>query len=120
MSIIFRVILVLVSLGTFFYMMKKIRQSKVQIEDSIFWILFSVVLIVISIFPQIPDFFAELMGIYSTVNLVFLVIIFVLLAKNFYMSIHISQLDYKIKSLSQEIALNEHNRNSEKFLSEHR
>ena len=105
MSIIFRVILVLVSLCTFFYMMRKIRQSKVQIEDSIYWILFSGMLIVISVFPQIPEFFAKLFGIYSTVNFVFLFIMFLLLTKIFYMSIHISQLEHKVKELSQEIAL---------------
>lgn len=113
MSIVFRIILVLVSLVTSLYMMKKIKQSKVQIEDSIFWIFFSAVLIIISIFPQIPDFFAKVVGIYSTVNFVFLVIIFVVLAKIFYMSIHISQLDHKIKELTQEIALYKHEKKND-------
>ena len=40
MSIILRVILIIASLLTILYMMRKIRQSKVQIEDSIFWVIF--------------------------------------------------------------------------------
>ena len=48
MSPIFRVILIVVSLLTTFYILKKIRQSKLQIEYAIFWILFAGVLIVFS------------------------------------------------------------------------
>lgn len=107
MSLIFRIILVIVALGTNLYMMKKIRHSKVKIEDSIFWIIFSIALIIISIFPQIADFLADLLGIYSTVNFIFLAIIFVLLSKIFAMSIHMSQLEHKVTELSQEMALKE-------------
>ena len=39
MSTVFRVILIVVSLLTTFYILKKIRQSKLQIEYAIFWIL---------------------------------------------------------------------------------
>ena len=38
MTTTLRVALILVSVGTFFLMMRKIRQSKVQIESAIFWI----------------------------------------------------------------------------------
>ena len=51
MSIVLRIILIIASLLTILYMMRKIRQSKVQIEDSIFWVIFSVILLVVSIFP---------------------------------------------------------------------
>ena len=40
MTMTLRAALILVSVGTFFLMMKKIRQSKVQIENTIFWIIF--------------------------------------------------------------------------------
>lgn len=71
MSIVLRIILIVASLLTILYMMRKIRQSKVQIEDSIFWVIFSVILLVVSIFPGLADFFTRLLGIYSTVNLSF-------------------------------------------------
>ncbi len=55
MTMTLRIALVLVSLGTFSLMMRKIRQSKLQIESAIFWIVFSIVLVVFSIFPSVAD-----------------------------------------------------------------
>lgn len=62
MSPIFRVLLIVVSLLTTFYILKKIRQSKLQIEYAIFWILFAGVLIVFSLFPWLVSMFTRLIG----------------------------------------------------------
>src|SRR5574344_375941 len=99
MNLLLRGILIVVSIFTMFYLLKKIRQSKVQIEDSLFWIFFSFGLIIISIFPCIADAMASLLGIYSTVNFLFLFIIFILLLKIFNMTIHVSQLENGVKEL---------------------
>lgn len=105
MSIGLRVILISISIMTMVYMLRKIKQSKLQIEYSIFWIFFSFILIVISIFPQIVYWMTNLIGIQSPVNLVFLVIIFILIMKNFMMTLEISENQNKIRELTQYIAL---------------
>lgn len=105
MTIVFRIILIVVSLVTLFGIVKKIRNSKVQIESSLFWIGFSVILLILSIFPKIAECIADLLGIYSTVNFIFLFVIFVLLIHQFYNSIKISQIENKVKELTQEIAV---------------
>lgn len=107
MTIVLRIILIVVCLLTLIFLIRKIRQAKVQIEDSLFWIFFSAGLLIISIFPQIADFFAKLLGIYSTVNFLFLFIIFILLIKIFNMNIHISQLENRLKNLAQSVAIHE-------------
>lgn len=107
MTVLLRGILILVSSGTTFYILRKIKQSKVQIEDSVFWIIFSVSLIVISIFPDIAVRMSQLLGISSPVNFLFLFIIFVLLMKLFYMTIRISLLENKVKDLTQKMAIEE-------------
>ena len=107
MTMTLRIALVLVSLGTFSLMMRKIRQSKLQIESAIFWIVLSIVLVVFSIFPSVADFASRLLGIYATTNFLFLFAIFVLIVKVFYMSVHISQLESQVKELVQRIALDE-------------
>lgn len=76
-----------------------------QIEDSIFWILVSFLFIIISVVPQLADLGAKILGIQSTSNFVFLLTIFILLMKNFSMSIKISQLENRIVKLTQNIAL---------------
>ncbi|MBS6646046.1 MAG: DUF2304 domain-containing protein [Clostridiaceae bacterium] len=107
MTPMLRVMLVLVSFGTLFLMMRKIRQAKVQIEAAIYWVIVALMLVVFSIFPKSADFLAHLAGVYSTANFLFLFVIFLLIIKVFYMTIHISQLETKLKDLVQRMALDE-------------
>lgn len=114
MTITLRIALILVSLGTFAMIMRKIRQSRMQIESAIFWIVLALVLVVYSVFPKVADACASLLGIYATTNFLFLFAIFVLILKVFFMSIHISQLESKIKELVQAMALEEKKYEEEK------
>ena len=107
MSITLRVVLIVVSVITFLYVMRRINKSQMQIGDSIYWILFSMVLVILSIFPQIVDWIKQILGIASTVNCIFLVIIFLLLMKIFSMSIKISQLENKLTGLTQRYAIDQ-------------
>ncbi len=110
MTPVFRIILIVVSLLTTFYILKKIRQSKLQIEYAIFWILFAGVLIVFSLFPWLVSMFTRLIGMQLPVNFIFLFFIFVLLVKMFLMTIELSALENKVKDLTQELALEEKER----------
>ena len=114
MTTTLRIALILVSLGTFAMIMRKIRQSRMQIESAIFWIVLALVLVVYSVFPKVADACASLLGIYATTNFLFLFAIFVLILKVFFMSIHISQLESKIKELVQAMALEEKKYEEEK------
>ena len=104
MPVVLRIVLIVSSILMLIYMVKK---SKVQIEHTIFWIIFGVFLILISLIPQIVYLFAHLLGIQSPANLVLVFIIFILLIKQFLMTIEMSQLEIKIRELVEEIALKE-------------
>ena len=108
MSVALRILLIVVSVMNTLNILRRIRKSKLQIEYSIFWLLFSMVLIVISVFPQIVIKLAQLIGFQSPANLVFLLVIFALMFKSFQSTLEISQLQYKIEELTQKIALEEH------------
>lgn len=105
--IVLRVLLILISVWLFFYVLRSVRKAQVQIDDMIFWLFFSVLLVVLAVVPQIAGWAAGLVGVISPVNLIYLVIIFVLLLKIFNMSIKFSQLETKIKTLTQELAVKE-------------
>lgn len=107
MTIMLRLILILVSAGTMTMMIQKIRRAKLQIEDAIFWMLVSFMFVVFSLFPPVADFLAHMLGIYATVNFLFLFMIFLLLMRVFSMTIRISQLETKLKELAQQMALDE-------------
>ncbi len=106
MSTILRIMLIVACLGTFIYVRRKIRQSKLKMDEAIFWVLFSFILLIMSIFPQVPAWIAYKMGFVSTVNLIYLVIIFLLIIKTFAMSRKISELEEKLKQLVQNIGIN--------------
>ena len=116
MTLTLRVVLVLVSLMTLLFVMRKVRSSKIRLEDSMAWILFSGGLFVLSVFPGIFDFLAELAGVYSTVNFVFLFFIFVLLILCFSLNMKVSQMDTKIKELTQLLAIEKFERYSNDLL----
>ena len=113
MSIYLRIILVVISMLSMMNVMKRVRRFKLQIENSIFWIIFSLLLILVAVFPDPMFWLAELLGIQSPANMVFLFVIFILLIKTFNLTLEISQLQYKIQELVQKIALDENKKNKE-------
>ena len=113
MTPVFRIILIVVSILSTWYILKKIRQSKLQIEYAIFWIIFSGVLVIISLFPWLVSLFTRLLGMQLPVNFVFMVFIFILLVKLFMITIELSTLENKVKDLTQELALAEKERRDE-------
>ena len=90
MSLQFRILLILVAVLTAVSILRKIRKEKVQIQYSIFWILFSLLLIILAVFPVILITLSHRLGIGSPANLVFLIIIFLLLVKSFNLTVEIS------------------------------
>ena len=105
MTVILRWVLIIVSILLTFFVLRKIRQSKVKIEDSIFWVMFALMMVVFSIFPGLADILSDFVGTYSTSNFIFMFVIFILLVKVFFLSLKISQLESRVKELIQQMAL---------------
>lgn len=105
MSIQLRIALILGAVMTMIAMLHQIRKKKVQIDSTIFWILFSFILVLIAVFPDIIYLLSEILGVISPANLVLAGIILILIIKLFLMTLEISELKEKIRELSQSIAL---------------
>lgn len=105
MTLELRVILIAVSLITLIFVARKVRSSKVKLEDSIFWFCFAVLILVVSVFPQVFYWLSSLAGTDAPVHFVFLFFIFVLLVQGFNLNMRISQADTKIKELTQQLAI---------------
>ncbi|MBQ3008415.1 MAG: DUF2304 domain-containing protein [Oscillospiraceae bacterium] len=102
------------SILVFLFMMHFIRKSRVRIEDTMFWIIMCVGLIIISVFPQIPFWFARILKVESPANFVFLIMIAILLVNQFYMTLKISRMQIKITELVQRLAIDTAERNEKK------
>lgn len=116
MSIAIRICLILGSLATAGFILRRVRKAQVQIEDTIFWFIFSGLLLVLSLVPEIAYYASRLLGFQAPINFVYLFIIFVLLVNQFFMSVRLSQLDNKVRKLAQRVALNEEKIEREKDL----
>ncbi len=113
MNIFFRCLLIVVSCFFFWYILRKIRKSQLQIEHSIFWVGLSLVFIIFSIFPKTVAFLTNLCGMVASVNFLFLTMIFILLLKIFTMSIRMGQMEERIKNLAQQVAIQNNQTNKD-------
>lgn len=100
-----RQVLFVVSVISFIFVVFYIRKSRVKIEDTIFWVLASVMLLVFSIFPGIVYFIAGILDIRSPANFVFALFIFLLLVSQFYTTMKLSHVQIRLNELAQRVAL---------------
>ena len=110
MSVQLRILLAVGALSAFLFVARNIRKNKIRMEDAVFWVVLSVLLLVVALVPQIAIRCAALIGFISASNFVFLVIVGLLLMKLFSLSAEVSRLKFKVESLVQEEALTRHER----------
>ena len=105
MSNLLRIVLMVVSLLSMFFVMIRVRKSKLKIDYSLFWIIFSLLLLIVSIFPGIAYSLSNLLGFMAPVNFVFLFIIFLLIIHSFYLTQKLSKTENMVQSLTEELAV---------------
>lgn len=113
MTLTLRILLVVASVLATAYALRKIRKAQLNIDDAFYWIVFSVILLVMSIFPVIPIFLSSLLGIESPANFVFLFMLFILIIRLFKNSIELSVQKHRLNNLIQKIAIMNHEKDSE-------
>ena len=113
MGLVLRLLLIAASLSTTLYILKRIRHAKLQIEYAIFWLLFAGMLLIMSIFPNLMIMLTRAVGMQSPINFVFLLVIFTLMIKLFMQTLEHSQLEDKLKQLTQRLAIEEKLREEE-------
>ena len=115
MTTTLRIILIIGSLISFILCITKIKQSKLKVENSVIWMIGSIILILMSIFSNVIEWISEKLGFMAPVNFVYLIIIGFLLIQTFINNIKMSSLNEKIKDLNHYIALKEVEKNKGTF-----
>ena len=110
MSVALRLVLLVGAILTVVLIARQVRKRRIQVEDAIFWIVLSLILLILAIFPGIAYFFANLFGFQAASNFVFCALIAVLIVREFSSTAEISRLKHKVNQLVQEIALAEKDR----------
>ena len=107
MSTAMRVLLIVGSVMMAIYVLRRVRKSRMRTEDSVFWFVFSLVLVLMGLLPKLVTGLAELIGVMSAANLVFLIVIFLLIIKLFMMDQRISALQRQVTDTAQRVAIKE-------------
>lgn len=105
MNMTLRVLLLIASLITAVWILRKIRKNRVKQEDALFWLCFAFLLALLGIFPELSFIMAEILGIQSPANFVFLAVMAILLEKMFSLSIQVSTLENKMEIMAAELAI---------------
>ena len=114
MSVILRAILIIGSAISFILCVKKIKEAKLKVENSIVWLLGSLLLILMSIFSRGVEWVSAQLGFEAPVNFVFVVISAFLLIEVYLNNLKLTELNEKIKNLDHYIALEEFEENKER------
>ena len=99
MSTSLRVFLVACAVIVFIFVVHNLKRCRMQVLDSVFWLLFSTSFVVLGVFPEIASFFSNLLGF------VFLYVVAVLVVRDFRISLRLSKQEERLNSLVQAAAL---------------
>ena len=105
MNTLLRVVLMIASVLVAIFILLRIRKKHLNIDDAMYWLFFSLLILVLGIFPDIAEWAANLIGVDAASNFVFLVMIFLILIKLFYVCIDLSIQKQRLTRLIQRLAL---------------
>ena len=107
MTLNLRVILIICSILSFILCVRKIKQAKLKVENSIIWMSGSIILILMSVFSKAVEWISQKLGFMAPVNFVFVTIIAFLLIEVYMLNLKITEVNEKVKNLNHYIALRE-------------
>ena len=99
------IVLIAASLITAIFVVRKIRKSQFKIGDTLYWLVFCLFLLLMSIFPKAVSWVSDLIGFEAASNFIFVAIIFLLLVKIFLLDARVSKNEDKLTKLSQRYAI---------------
>jgi len=103
MELKLRIILLVFSLLGLTILTNLVRRYRLELKYALVWITISVLFVVLAIFPTIIDFTANIMGIKTPVNALYLLSIISLLMISYSLTISLSRTSNRIKHLTQEL-----------------
>ena len=71
MTLTLQLILIILSIFLFIILIRSVKKGKLRSDYALVWLLCSIALIIVAIFPQIAYFAADFIGVISTANMVF-------------------------------------------------
>ena len=102
-----QLLLVILVLITLILVLRRVRTKKLLLQYTLSWLSLLFVLLIVSLFPNILEFFSHMFGIATPVNMVFFVGFCFALIIIFGLTQAVSKMSQQIKDLTQKVALME-------------
>lgn len=96
---------IIIAIFLFIYIMNMVIKGTFDIYESIFWVIGTVIILILSIFPNIIITIAKLIGIEYAPSFLFLLVTIFLLIVNFRSTQKIAKQKEKIITLAQDVAI---------------
>ena len=90
---------------TAIFVFVKIKKSQFKIGDTLYWLLFCLFLLLMTIFPKAVYWISDVIGFEASSNFIFVVIIFLLLVKMFLLDARVAKVEDKQIKIAQKYAL---------------
>lgn len=107
MTVTLRIVLIVASALLVLYTLLKIRKAQLDIDDTVFWLILPLILLIISIFPRIAFAISDLLGFVSPSNFILVLVAALLLFKLFLLSVELSVQKRRLNRLVQAHAISE-------------
>ena len=90
---------------TAIFVLRKIKKSQFKIGDTLYWLFFCLLLLLMSIFTKAIYWVSDVIGFEAPSNFIFVIIIFLLLMKIFLLDARVSKNEDKLTKLTQKYAI---------------
>ena len=101
----YNIFFIIIAFLVIIYIFYSIRKNKLSIANSFIWILFCIILLILSIWPTSLDWLANIMGISYPPALFLAIVAVILFIMNFVQSKKIEDLHKKVIDLGQELSI---------------
>ncbi len=105
MNIVLRIVLIVITLIYLAYLIRSVKNKKLQISFSTFWIISSVILIIAISVPNLIEWISYTLGFATPSNMIFVLAIFLSFCLIFDLTTKLSQEHKKNVLLIQEISI---------------
>ena len=96
---------IVIALALIIYIIMSVRQSRLSVKTSFGWMLASLLMLFLAIFPKSLDWLATILGVEYPPTLILILCVVLLFTINFNYGKKISELQNKIISLAQEVSI---------------
>jgi hypothetical protein len=97
--------MILLSLLFLVFIIRLIRKSTFTLENSLLWLGIGIIMLLFSIFPDIPEYFSRLFGFETMSNFLLVMAVLFSLVQLIVFTKHITKQTNEIKTLIQEVSI---------------